>query len=89
MKKTNYVAKQPNSQGQITYTKEENKIWEELYNKQYTLLTNRACPHYINGLNKLQLPTNKIPQLADITKNLINETGWSVTAVPSLINFKK
>lgn len=86
-KQTNYVSKSINETGYIQWSDEENDRWARLYERQISLLTNRACSQYMQGLKLLNMPTDSIPQLPDIDKVLMETTGWTTAAVPALINF--
>jgi len=86
-KHTKYVSKTPNEQGVIQWTAQENKTWQTLITRQLSLLENKACDEYMEGLKKLQLPTDRIPQLGDVSKVLLETTGWQCHAVPALIGF--
>jgi len=86
-KKTNYVAKLPDANGIIPYTKEEDAIWQELYQRQIKIIENRACDEYIDALARLKLRPDRVPQCHDVSEILMNETGWSVVPVPALIPF--
>jgi phenylalanine-4-hydroxylase len=52
-----------------------------------TNLPGRACPAYLNGLDALGMSIDRIPQLPDIDKVLLQATGWKTAAVPALISF--
>ena len=80
-----YVSKNPNSQGIIEYTPEENAVWGELFERQQQLLPGRACDEYLHGLKVLNLNKHAIPQLTDTSKVLSHASGWSVVQVPALI----
>lgn len=86
-KNTRYKSHQPDKNGLVNWTVEENEIWTALLQKQSILLKGRACDEYMRGLELLNLPTDRIPQLAEINAVLIKATGWQVKQVPSLINF--
>lgn len=88
-KKQPYVSRQPDSQGHIHYSDDENAMWQTLLARQATQIPNRACSAYLEGLEKLKLPATHIPQLRDIDEVLQATTGWQTTAVPALINFGK
>ncbi|MCK8043265.1 phenylalanine 4-monooxygenase [Shewanella sp. 1CM18E] len=88
-KQQNYIAYEPDSNGCIDYPKAENDIWSELYARQLVNLPGRACPEYLQGLDKLALPTDRIPQLPEIDEVLLQTTGWKTAAVPALISFGK
>lgn len=86
-KKTQYVSRQSDEQGVIHWSREENEIWQQLYERQVTLLPGRACSQYMQGLDLLKLSEDRIPQLRDIDEVLMRETGWKTAEVPALINF--
>ena len=83
--KTKYTAKQPDSKGHIAYTAEENAVWKILYDRQIALVQRYACPEYCEGLEIINMPKDRVPQLADISNALRPLTGWSVVPVPALI----
>ena len=88
-KKQPYVSRQPDSQGHIHYSADENAMWQALLERQATQIHNRACSAYLEGLEKLNLPLTHIPQLHDIDEILQATTGWQTAAVPALISFGK
>jgi len=87
-KSTQYQSKTSDKHGIISWSDEENAMWSELYNRQIPLLQKRACAQYMDGLSLLSLPSDAIPQLPDIDKVLIAQTGWKTAEVPALINFE-
>ena len=88
-KKQPYLSHQPDSHGHIHYSDDENAMWQALLARQATQIPNRACVEYLQGLEKLNLPTTYIPQLQDIDEVLQATTGWQTAAVPALISFGK
>ena len=88
-KKQPYLSHQPDSHGHIHYSDDENAMWQALLARQAKQIPNRACVEYLQGLEKLNLPTNYIPQLQDIDEVLQATTGWQTAAVPALISFGK
>lgn len=86
-KKTRYESHQPDERGLVNWSEKENKVWSALLQKQLGLLEGRACDEYIHGLELLNLPTERIPQLSEVNSTLLKTTGWQVKQVPSLINF--
>lgn len=84
-----YISHQPDSQGIIHYSDEEHAMWQTLLARQAKQTPNRACPEYLEGLNKLGLSPSQIPQLHDIDAVLQATTGWRTAAVPALISFGK
>ncbi|NMH64539.1 phenylalanine 4-monooxygenase [Shewanella salipaludis] len=86
-KGTPYLARQADATGFIQYPQEEHDIWGQLYARQAVNLPGRACDEYIQGLDALAMPTDRIPQLAEIDRVLLETTGWKTAAVPALISF--
>ncbi len=87
MGKYQYIARQPNSDGFIEYSQEENKTWQLLIEAQEKNLPGRACDEYLAGLEQLNLPKDRIPQLDEISAVLLKASGWRLAAVPALIDF--
>lgn len=86
-KTTKYVAREPDSNGVVHYTKEENAIWAELYARQEKAIKGKACDEFVHGLDLLNMPQDRVPQLEEISSVLRRETGWEVAYVPALIPF--
>lgn len=86
-KQSKYVSRQPDEQGVIHWSAEENQIWHDLVARQLQHIPGKACDEYIHGLELLDLPQDRIPQLAEINQVLERETGWQVAQVPALIPF--
>ncbi len=64
-KASNYTSKQPDENGVIHWSEEENKIWSELVARQLACIEGKACDEYLAGLKKINLPTDRIPQLEE------------------------
>lgn len=88
-KQSKYQSKKADENGVIQWTDEENSVWKTLIHRQLNCIKNRACNEYMEGLNKLNLPHERIPQLHEINAVLSSETGWQCEAVPALISFDK
>ncbi len=89
MKTTHYVAREPDAQGHIHYPDAEHAVWQTLVERQLKLLEGRACQEYLDGLDQLALPRERIPQLGEINRVLAATTGWQVERVPALIPFQR
>lgn len=89
MKTTHYVAREPDAQGHIHYPDAEHAVWQTLVERQLKLLDGRACQEYLDGLDQLALPHERIPQLGEINRVLAATTGWQVERVPALIPFQR
>lgn len=86
-KNTKYSAHTPDSNGYIRYTDAENETWATLIDRQLPRLEGRVCQEYIDALELMDFPRDRIPQLPEISEVLMAQTGWSVAPVPALINF--
>ncbi|GKW49518.1 phenylalanine 4-monooxygenase [Halomonas sp. NCCP-2165] len=84
---TQYQAHQPDARGHITYSAVENATWQALIQRQLELLPGRACQAYLDGLERLALPRERLPQLAEVDRVLETATGWRTAPVPALIPF--
>ncbi len=85
--KTLYVAKKADTQGSLHWTTEENKVWEALITRQIANVQSKACDEYLAGLNMLNLPIKRAPQLNDINRVLEPCSGWRCKGVAALISF--
>lgn len=86
-KATKYVSRTPDDNGIIQWTDEENKTWEQLILRQLECVKDTACDEFNHGIKLLNLPTDRIPQLEEVSKVLRENTGWECAPVPALIGF--
>ncbi|WP_394145607.1 phenylalanine 4-monooxygenase [Vibrio atypicus] len=84
-----YVSNPVNDKGFVDWSPEEDSIWHELVSRQLRLIDKCACKEYLKGLELLDLPVDRVPQLPEINAVLLRETGWQVEPVPALINFDR
>lgn len=84
-----YIAKKPHENGHIDYSDEENSVWATLYARQLPVVEPRACQAYLDGLDVLKLPQDRVPQCKDVSAALSKATGWSVVPVEALISFEE
>jgi phenylalanine-4-hydroxylase len=68
------------------YPEPDQETWRFLYNRQMEMLPNRACEEYLEGARKLNLSSNKIPYLKDLSNVFSKITGWKVARIPGLIH---
>jgi phenylalanine-4-hydroxylase len=86
-KSTDYVAKLPDQTGHIPYDKAEDAVWHDLMARQMPSVMERMASPYLAGLAKLELPTDRVAQCAEVSETLRAITGWRVEPVPALIPF--
>ena len=89
MQATQYQAKTLDQHGFIAWDDEENATWAALLQRQNSLIINKACSAYLYGLQLLDLPLHRVPQLYEVDTVLQETTGWQTVPVPCLINFDK
>jgi phenylalanine-4-hydroxylase len=87
--KTTYVSKQPNHNGLIDWTSEENKTWNTLITRQSEIVKTRACPEFLEGLERIAFSRDHVPQHNEINARLKKYSGWEVEVVPALIPAKE
>lgn len=86
-KSTEYVAKLPDTLGFIDYTAEEDAVWRDLYAMQEPRVARHSAKPYLDGLDRIALPKDRVPQCPDVSERLGDMTGWRVEPVPALIPF--
>ncbi|WP_394252285.1 phenylalanine 4-monooxygenase [Vibrio profundi] len=84
-----YHSKPVNAAGIVDWSHEEDLIWRDLLTRQLSVVEDRACRAYLEGLETLNLSVDRVPQLPDINRVLMEKTGWRVEPVPALINFDR
>jgi phenylalanine-4-hydroxylase len=67
------------------YGAAEHGTWRMLFDRQLVLLPGRACGEFLDGLDKLKLVPDQIPDFERLSEQLTRLTGWRVVAVPSLV----
>jgi phenylalanine-4-hydroxylase len=67
------------------YGAEEHGIWRTLYERQAGVLPGRATDEFLDGLKRLDLVSDRIPDFERLSDALQKLTGWRVVAVPSLV----
>ncbi len=82
---TDYEAKLPDEAGRYAYSADEDAVWKELFTRQMAALKGRATPDYFDGVEKLGLTSDHVPQIAVIDARLAALTGAGVTGVPAII----
>ncbi len=87
MGKYEYIAIEPDSQGYVAYSSDDDQMWHTLMQRQMGLVQNRACEIFLQGLSRLNFPENSVPQCKDISNVLQQRTGWEVVPVESVIGF--
>lgn len=88
MKKISYVARKPDASGFVAYTPQENQTWATLYERQHKVIQGRACREFLEGLEILNMPRDRVPQCAELNARLEKTTGWKVQPVEKMISLE-
>ena len=72
-------------QDHASYTPAEHSVWRTLYQRQMELLPRLACTEFADGLQRLPLSSQGIPNFDELSEVLHAATGWRVVAVPGLL----
>lgn len=83
-----YKSRCPDANDNVNYSDEENAIWSFLYNKQLNLIRNKADNIYLEGLDRMSLNTEHIPQISEINNILKKHTHWQVRPVLGTVSEK-
>ncbi|HEY4940274.1 MAG TPA: phenylalanine 4-monooxygenase [Rhizomicrobium sp.] len=67
------------------YGAAQHGVWKTLFERQAKILPGRACAEFLDGLAKLKLVSDRIPDLERMSDGLEKLTGWRVVTVPSLV----
>ena len=72
-------------QGWAAYTPAQHAVWKTLFERQTQLLPGLACQDYVEGMRKLPMSADRIPNFEELSETLMKATGWQVVAVPGLV----
>lgn len=73
-------------QNHAQYTVVEHTTWNALYTRQIPSLEQYASEVNLMGIRALELDAHRIPDFAQINRMLYPLTGWTLYAVPGLID---
>ena len=69
----------------VDYTPEEDAVWAEVSRALHPLHLRLACAAYLEGAARLQLPTERVPQLREVDARVHELSGWHIQPVPGLV----
>ena len=72
-------------QGWEHYSAAEHAVWQTLFERQSRLLPGRACDAFVDGMRRLPIGAEQIPDFRRLSDVLMRATGWQVVAVPGLV----
>ena len=84
-KSSKYASKFPDQAGLFSYSAEEDRVWSELFESQCKFLENRMCDEYFDGIDTLEMPSTRVPQIKDIDRAMEEALNFGVEGVPAII----
>src|SRR3954449_6535243 len=73
----------------IEYTDAENEVWRTVCRELPPKHAKYACRAYNEAVAALSLPTDRIPQLTEVSDGLRELTGWSYVPAPGLVELRE
>jgi phenylalanine-4-hydroxylase len=68
-----------------SYTATEHATWDAMFERQVQMLSGRAAPEFLAGLDVLRMSKRGIPDFSELSERLMKATGWQVVAVSGLV----
>ena len=72
-------------QGSEQYSAAEHAVWQTLFERQSRLLPGLACDAFVDGMRRLPIGAEQIPDFRRLSEVLTLTTGWQIVAVPGLV----
>lgn len=72
-------------QGWNAYSPQEHALWRHLFERQSEILPGRACDAFLDGLRRLGVAADGIPDFKRLSDILESATGWRIVAVSGLV----
>jgi phenylalanine-4-hydroxylase len=69
----------------VTYTAEEDEVWRTVSAQLAQKHRTHACREYLRGAADLTLPSDRVPQLREVTERVEALTGFRIEPVPGLV----
>lgn len=79
----------PNPVPDVIYTPQEHQLWSDIQSTMAPIHRLYAHSAYLSCLNAVTLPSDHIPQLSEINKNLKISTAYQLSPVSGLIDSRK
>lgn len=67
------------------YSQENHETWEILFQACREKASLHMCSDFLQGLTVLDLPSDRIPSLKDLSDRLKSISGWEIVPVPALV----
>jgi len=67
------------------YAPADHELWRQLYRRQVNIARRYAAPAFLDGLERLRMPEDRIPLFERTSEQLERLTNWRIAPVPGLI----
>lgn len=67
------------------YTADDHEVWRLLATRQHANLGPRAWTPFLDCLEPVGMPLDRVPRFADLDRALLGRTGWSIEVVDRII----
>jgi len=67
------------------YTPENHDVWRTLFERRMTTLRDTGSRVFLDGMNRIGLAADRVPDLADVNRRLAARTGWAALGVDGFI----
>ena len=74
----------PTEQIYSNYTPEDFMVWEILFSRQMTSLSQHASRDYLQAVDTIGFRKDEIPEFSELNKKLGSLTGWKIITVPGI-----
>ncbi|APJ05101.1 phenylalanine 4-monooxygenase [Silvanigrella aquatica] len=68
------------------YSQDQHLTWKKMYEKQQELIQSHLCKEYMEGIQYLQFPLDRVPLLARSSEALKKCTDWQIIRVEGLVS---
>jgi len=63
------------------YDTEAHDVWSILYERRMRTLRDTGSEVFLNGMERIGLASDRVPELADVNRRLATRTGWAAIGV--------
>jgi phenylalanine-4-hydroxylase len=69
-----------------SYTEADHRMWGSLYDRQLALVRKHACREYLDGLDRLRLPEQRVANLDALNECVRQFTSWQFMPAPGALS---
>jgi phenylalanine-4-hydroxylase len=69
----------------VDYTPAEDAVWAAVSSALHPRHLRLACREYLEGVQRLDLPTTRVPQLREVSEKVARLSGFAIEPVPGLV----